>query len=468
MTLFWHRNDLRISDNRGLAAAADIGDVVPAFVFDPDVLHYASPPRVAFMLEAIESLRESYRDRGSDIVTRIGDPAEEIRELADNYDASTIVWNKDYSGLAQERDQSVETVLSEAGYETESYHDRLFHEPGEITAEDGGPIEVYDEFWKQLRPLQGGPRYRTPNPSTFGAVSSDGVPTLQDLGFETPTAEIPPAGESVAQDKLDAFCNQGLFEYEDAVNEPGDGTVSRLSDHIRWGTLSVRQVYASTEAARDDAAFDTDHTAIDMFQRQLGWREYYYHVLFQEPNVVANGYKGSETGIDWRNDENEFEAWKSGETGYPLVDAGMRQLQQEAHMHNTVRVSVASFLTKYLHIDWRRGYKWFRERLVDHNPANDSGGWQWAASTGINVPGYVTFDPAEQAREYDPGATYIKKYVPELEGLDPETIHDWPELSENEQESHAPDYPCPIVDGAVRLEQARQMYQDLYPDELTA
>jgi deoxyribodipyrimidine photo-lyase len=464
MPLFWHRNDLRISDNHGLSVAADAGKVVPVFVFDPEILEYASPPRVAFMLEALDALRNQYRELGSDLCVRVGDPTTELIDLAADYNISRVVWNQDYSGLARDRDRKVKATLNQAGYSTKSTHDRLFHTPGELIPSEEAPLEVYDDFWKRLRPEQGGPRYESPDSTVLADVSGGEMPDLDDLGFDTPVADIPAAGESAAQDALETFCADQIHKYETAVQQPGEGTVSRLSDHIRWGTISVRQVYAGVEDARDGAAVDTDYTAIETFKRQLGWRDYYYNVLYHDPNTVSQGHRTPDDGIDWRNDDAEFEAWKTGQTGYPLIDAGMRQLRKEAHMHNTVRVAVASFLTKHLHIDWRRGYKWFRQNLVDHNPANDSGGWQWAASTGVNVNKYTAFKPGELSRKHDPDAKYIKKYISELADVDPETIHEWPNVDEGVRERVAPEYPAPVVDGDTRLKQARQMYHNIYPE----
>jgi deoxyribodipyrimidine photo-lyase len=464
MPLLWHRNDLRTSDNHGLSVAADTGEVVPVFVFDPEVLEYASPPRVAFMLEALDSLRDRYRELGSDLCVRTGDPVTELVDLAGDHDVSSVVWNRDYSGLARDRDQRVEAALGQAGYSTESCHDRLFHVPGELVPDVEAPVEVYDDFWRRLRPRQGGPRYEPPDPSGVADVSGGEMPDLETLGFDAPLADVPAGGEAAAQEALETFCADRIYGYDTAVQRPGEGTVSRLSDHIRWGTISVRQVYAGAEGAREGATVDADHTAIETFKRQLGWRDYYYHVLYHDPNAVSQGHKSPDAGIDWRNDDAEFEAWTDGRTGYPLVDAGMRQLRQEAHMHNTVRVAVASFLTKHLHVDWRRGYRWFRRNLVDHDPANDSGGWQWAASTGLNVHEYAAFEPGELSRKHDPDAEYIKEYVPELADVDPETIHEWPDTDEEIRERVAPEYPAPIVDGDTRLEQARRMYDEIYPE----
>jgi len=226
-------------------------------------------------------------------------------------------------------------------------------------------------------------------------------------------------------------------------------------------------VYAATESAmaeagaRDEGVEGTPaQDSVETFQSQLAWREFYTQVLYFNPDVVTENYKEYEQPIEWREDPEELAAWKAGETGYPIVDAGMRQLRDEAWMHNRVRMIVASFLTKDLLQDWREGYAHFRELLADHDTANDNGGWQWAASTGTDAqPYFRIFNPTTQGERYDPDAEYIREYVPELRGVDADDIHDWPELSDEERAALAPDYPAPVVDHGERREQALAMYK---------
>lgn len=226
------------------------------------------------------------------------------------------------------------------------------------------------------------------------------------------------------------------------------------------GTIGIRTVWERTEQAMAHTETAADEESVSEFQRQLAWREFYAQLLWDRPEIVTENARSFQQPIDWRDDPAELTAWKTGETGYPIVDAGMRQLANENWMHNRVRMIVASFLCKDLLIDWRDGYRWFREQLVDHDTANDIGGWQWAASTGADAqPYFRIFNPMTQGARHDPDARYIKRYVPELESVPPDVIHQWDELDEEERDHHATDYPAPIVDHGRRRERALAMYE---------
>ncbi|MBP1985597.1 cryptochrome/photolyase family protein [Halolamina salifodinae] len=511
MTLFWHRRDVRASDNRGLAAAADEGDAVPVFVFDDEVLEHGNDARVRFLLDSLAELRETYRERGSDLVLARGDPAAVIPALAtavdveegtpsgsqtSSDDADRAHWNRDYTKLSRERDARVRLALERAGVARESHHDSQLHEPGTIRTNQGDPYSVYTYFWKKWRDREKPDPFPTPDagladredltPTALvdaaDAADSDGeaeaahvlddalladLPTIDDLGFEEPEADVEPAGTAAARERLDSFCEEPIFHYDEDRDYPAKEGSSRLSGHLKFGTIGLREVYAATESAmrearsRDEGSEGSEaQDNVETFQSQLAWREFYTQVLYFNPDVVTENYKEYEQPIDWRDDADELAAWKAGETGYPIVDAGMRQLRAEAWMHNRLRMIVASFLTKDLLWDWRAGYEHFREFLADHDTANDNGGWQWAASTGTDAqPYFRIFNPTTQGERYDPDAEYIREYVPELRGVDAETIHDWPELSDEERAEAAPEYPHPIVAHGARREQALAMYK---------
>ncbi len=460
MRIHWHRRDLRVADNRPLVEAEADGPVVPVFVFDRDVLEQAGPPRVAFMLDALESLREAYRSRGSDLLIREGDPREVLPELADQFDADTVTWARDYSRLARERDTDVRQALDEVGVAREAVHDAVCHEPGAIRTNDGDPYSVFTYFGRKWHDREKHPAVDPPDRERLAEVSDDEpIPTLGELGFEEPEAEIPPASTAAARERLEAFCEENIYRYEERRDYPADECTSRLSAHLKFGTIGIREVYEATEAAKQGA--EEDHReSVEEFQDQLAWREFYTQVLYFNPEVVTENYKEYEQEIAWQKDEDAIRAWKEGRTGYPIVDAGMRQLREEAYMHNRVRMIVASFLTKDLLVDWRVGYEWFREKLVDHDTANDNGGWQWAASTGTDAqPYFRIFNPMTQGERYDPDAEYIKRYVPELREADPEIIHAWHEASLTQRRNAAPEYPDPIVDHSERREAAIEMFE---------
>ncbi|GAA0657054.1 cryptochrome/photolyase family protein [Salarchaeum japonicum] len=460
MQVFWHRRDLRAHDNLGLAAAADEGDVLPVFVFDDAVLDHASPVRVAFLRDALRDLRAWYRERGSDLVVRRGDPSGVLPALAHEHDADRVVWNHDYTGLAQERDELVREALDAQDTPHAQFHDAVHHEPGTIRTNAGDPYSVYTYFWKKWRDREKASPADPPAADALADASGDELPSLDELGFDEPEADYPAAGHDAAVERLDAFCENDIFEYDVGREYPAEEGTSRLSQDLKYGTLGVREAYARTEAAMADAEDEDEETGVEEFQSQLAWREFYQQVLYFHPEVVRENYNEYENPIEWRDDPDEIAAWKAGETGFPIVDAGMRQLREEAYVHNRVRMIVASFLTKDLLVDWRVGYDHYRDYLVDHDTANDNGGWQWAASTGTDAqPYFRIFNPWTQQADYDPDAEYIREHVPELADADAEQIHGWNDLSEDERESVAPDYPAPIVEHAERRERALEMFE---------
>jgi deoxyribodipyrimidine photo-lyase len=461
MQLHWHRRDLRTTDNRSLSAAADSDTVVPLFVFDDAVLAHAGAPRVRYMLDALAALRERYRALGSDLVVRHGDPRVVVPRVAREFGVDRVRWNRDYSGLARERDAAVRRTLDDADVAREAVHDHLHHEPGSITTNQGEPYSVYTYFWKKWRDREKSEPYPEPD-EKLAAVDGDEagpLPSIDELGFDEPEASVAEAGTEAARARLERFCADGVFRYDGDRDYPTRDAVSRLSVDLKWGTLGVREVYAATEAAMAEAS-DEERESVAEFQSQLAWREFYTHVLFFNPEVVTENFKSYENEIEWRDDPDELQAWRDGETGYPIVDAGMRQLKREAYMHNRVRMIVASFLTKDLLCDWRHGYAHFREYLADHDTQNDNGGWQWAASTGTDAqPYFRIFNPMTQGERYDPDAEYIAEYVPELRGVDPSVVHSWHECSPLQRRNAAPDYPEPIVDHSERREAALAMFE---------
>jgi deoxyribodipyrimidine photo-lyase len=469
MQLFWHRRDLRSPDNLGLAAAADAGDTVPVFVFDDAVLEHAGPPRVAFMLDALATLKDRYRELGSDLVVRHGDPSAVIPDLAADLDADRVVWNHDYSGLAEERDEAVRAALDDDGAAHEQFHDAVLHKPGAIRTNAGDPYSVYTYFWKKWQDREKDAVAEEPDASDLAdpaGVDDAGLPTLANLGFDDPEGEIPDAGTEPARDRLHGFLADAVYDYEDRRDYPADENTSRLSADLKFGTIGVREVHDAIEAAKADADGESELESVEEFEGQLAWREFYTQVLYFNQRVVTENYKDYEHPIEWRDDPDALQAWKDGETGYPIVDAGMRQLREDAYMHNRVRMIVAAFLTKDLLVDWREGYDWFREKLVDHDTANDNGGWQWAASTGTDAqPYFRIFNPMSQGERYDPDADYIKEYVPELRDAPADAIHEWHELKKSERRKHAPDYPDPIVDHSERREEAIAMFEAARGDE---
>ncbi|MFP4188784.1 MAG: cryptochrome/photolyase family protein [Halobacteriales archaeon] len=455
MELAWHRRDLRVADNTALSHASD---VLPVFVLDPAVLQHASPSRVSFLLDALRSLRNDYRELGGSLVVECGNPRDVLPRLADEHGADAVVWNRDYSPLARERDEEVDDALGDAGVETRTYADAVLHEPDEIFTNAGDPYSVFTYYHRKWKDRDKDAPRGTPH--EVRDAEDDGIPTVGELGFEAPEAKVPEAGTEAARELLNSFLADDIYDYAELRDYPARRCTSRLSPHLKFGTIGVREVWEATERAKEVTA-DDDRESVEEFQAQLAWREFYTQVLYHNPGVVTENYKEYENEIDWRDDDDEIRAWKSGETGYPIVDAGMRQLLDEGFMHNRVRMIVASFLTKDLLVDWRVGYAQFRDHLVDHDTANDNGGWQWAASTGTDAqPYFRIFNPMTQGERYDEEAEYIKAHVPELRDVPAEKIHSWNELNDEERDALAPDYPAPVVDHSERRDEALAMFEE--------
>ena len=458
MRIHWHRRDLRLADNRGLADGPE--RPIGLFVFDDAVLEHAGAARVEFMLEALGTLRAAYRERGSELFIRRGDPASAVPDLAAALGAEYVSWNRDYSGLARERDGRVDEALEGTDVIPQKFHDAVCHEPGSITTNAGDPYSVFTYFGRKWRDREkDDPRPLPAFASPDGGPKPGAIPTLSELGFEESEADVPTAGTDAARRLLESFLEDDVYRYEELRDYPADECTSRLSAHLKFGTIGIREVDKRVRETLEGASGDRQES-VEEFRSQLAWREFYSHVLYFNPEVVTRNYKSYENPIEWENDDDLLGAWKRGETGYPIVDAGMRQLREEAFMHNRVRMIVASFLTKDLLVDWRHGYDHFREYLVDHDTANDNGGWQWAASTGTDSqPYFRIFNPMTQGERYDPDAEYIQAYVPELRGVDPDAIHSWHELTPTQRANAAPDYPEPIVEHSERREEALAMFE---------
>src|SRR6056297_2589038 len=402
MRLHWHRRDLRVTDNPALS-----GDdrFLPVFVHDPTILAYGAPPVVSFLLDALDSLREQYRERGGELLLARGDPSVVLPDLAAACDADAVIWNRDYSGLASERDRAVAAALADAGVSVERSDGTLLHEPESITTNDGSHYSVFSDFWREWRnrekatpvaaPVRGDvvdPRNSLDEAWFVEASGAAGsLPSLAELGFDEPEADVQPAGTDAAHDLLADFREDTIYRYRDDHEYPARESTSRLSPHLKFGTVGVRTVWNATEDAAAAASDEDALESVEEFRRQLAWREFYAHILDARPDVVTENYREYPNEIQWRNDPEGLRAWKDGETGYPLVDAGMRQLRAEAWVHNRVRMVAASFLTKDLLIDWREGYDWYRQTLADHDTAHAAGGWQWAASTGTTAQSYARF-----------------------------------------------------------------------------
>ncbi len=452
--LHWFRNDLRLQDNSALAALADrVDEWLPVFVLDPEFLsrHSFERPRTRFLLDCVASLARDLAKRGVSLQVLEGKPEELLPALARETRSELVSWNLASTPLAQRRDARVETALARIGAAPLVLRDHTIFGPEEIRTRTGGFYSIYTPYrnawwdaWHRA-PRLPARRIRLPENPIPGFGRRRSAP-LPGVAPSEEASALPRGGEAVARRRLGRFLADSVARYPEDRDRPDRDGTSRLSPYLRFGAISVRRcVSEALQLARDEPAA---RAGVKKWADELVWREFYHAVLANSPRVLTQSFRPEYDALEWADDDEGFEAWTAGRTGYPFVDAGMRQLRATGWMHNRLRMVVASFLTKDLLIDWRRGARYFYEALVDGDPASNNGGWQWAASTGTDAqPYFRIFNPVAQGERFDPEGRYVKRWIPELRGLPADRIHaPW-------QKGDPPSgYPRPIVDhGEARL-----------------
>ncbi|MBU6159390.1 MAG: DNA photolyase family protein [Bacteroidetes bacterium] len=406
ISICWFRRDLRLFDQHAFAAALKgKNPVLPLFIFDKsilDKLSNKSDRRVQFIHESITAMDAELRTKGSGMMVRYGFPLDVFDELSRQFTIGEVYTNHDYEPYALERDEAVEKLLSTKGIAFHTFKDQVIFEKSEVVKDDGSPYTVYTPYskkWKLLLAEKGIPDY-SPQPYFSNLYQHNGyeLPSLSSMGFEqTPTAF--PSRQWDAEE---------VKQYGERRDYPALPGTSRLSVHLRFGTISIRQLVKQAMGLSEK------------FLNELIWRDFYHMILWHFPKVGKGAsFKKEYDAIQWRNNESEFEKWCQGKTGYPIVDAGMRELNATGYMHNRVRMIVASFLTKHLLIDWRWGEAYFAAQLLDFDLAANNGGWQWAAGSGCDAaPYFRIFNPYLQTQKFDEQLTYIRQWVPELDSFD--------------------------------------------------
>jgi deoxyribodipyrimidine photo-lyase len=449
--IMWFRRDLRLTDNSAvLAALAEHSDVIPVFVVDPHLMKNAGAPRVAYMCDALAALNASM---GGALVFRHGDPVEVIVELAKELDAADVYIARDFAPYGRRRDIEIAERLVSQGRRLRGVGSPYAVAPGRVMKDGGTSYSVFTPFSKRWLALGwDGPQAAPRDPQWLGVpvVRSDGAPLRPEIDFV-----LPPHDEESVHDQWNEFRlrgAEGLDGYVERRNEPGVAGSSRLSAALRWGIVHPRQLIA-------DLLPDRSH---DVFRSELAWREFYADVLFRFPDT---GWRNLNRKLDGLvNDsgpiaEARFAAWCRGETGYPIVDAGMRELVQTGWMHNRVRMIVASFLVKDLHLPWQWGARFFMKHLVDGDLASNAHGWQWTAGTGTDAsPYFRVFNPILQGERYDAAGDYVRRFVPELAGLSAAVIHA-PFDSKRKGSGVPLGYVAPIVDHGVERDEALARYK---------
>jgi len=425
--------DLRMRDNPALAAAAEAGRTVPLFVFDERLLgsRFAAPNRVAFMLEALRDLDQALRRAGGRLFVRRGDPVREAVALARECGATQLHVSADWSAYARGREERLARACAEERIEFVAHPGVTVVPPGAVTPGGGDHFKVFSPYhrawsglpWRQLVPA---PR-KLSGPAKLRAGR---LPTLEALVAGRPSPQRLPGGESEGRKRMRAFLRDGLGSYEGGHDDLGGDETSRLSAYVRWGCVSPLELAREAGERRGGAAF----------ARQLCWRDFHHQVLAATPSLPRRDYRPRRDR--WSRSKRVLEAWREGRTGYPLVDAAMRQLAAEGFMHNRARMTVASFLCKDLYVDWRAGAWHFWDLLTDGEIANNAGNWQWVAGTGNDTRPNRVLNPVRQAERFDSKGEYVRRYLPELESVEGKAIlRPW--LSEGFDRL---DYPEPLVD----------------------
>jgi deoxyribodipyrimidine photo-lyase len=442
IAVHWFRCDLRLSDNVGLHAAVKAADeVVPIFIFDPKILKApdVSANQVGFMIECLHSLEKNVEAAGGKMIFRHGEVLDEMKSVLKETGAHALYYNRDYEPYARERDAAVEKMARALGVEVHSFADNVVHEPGEVLKDDGKPYGVFTPFSKAWR-ARGKPAVlpAVKFPACREGKKPQGLelPSAEKLGLKV-EIKLPPTGERAARDRLKEFVAGDVLHYRENRDFPARMGTSRLSPHLRLGTISPRTALAAAEDA--GGKNPARKNSSDVFVNELIWREFYKHILWHFPHVAKGCFRPQYDDLEWENDDKKFAAWCEGRTGYPLVDAGMRQLNTTGWMHNRVRMVTAMFLTKDLLISWQWGERYFMQKLLDADLAANNGGWQWSAGTGTDAqPWFRIFNPTTQAEKFDPEGRYIHQYVEEVDTRN---------------------YPAPIVDHAQQRVKALALFK---------
>lgn len=425
LTVFWFRRDLRLEDNHGLYRALQHhNQVLPLFIFDTDILDQLENPtdrRVQFIYEQVQNLKDLLEQAGSTLLVCYGTPVAVYLHLVHHLSLKAVYTNRDYEPYAQHRDQAVTACLAAHQVAFHSFKDQVIFEHTEVAKEDGTPYTVFTPYMKKWKALLTPAMLASFDSSARLAhcLSTRPMPLLsmQDMGFQAQSITFP-------SKTIDLTC---IAAYDQRRDMPAVAGTSCLGVHFRFGTLSIR---AATAIARV-------HNTV--WLNELIWREFYMMILWHFPHVVSQPFKEGYAQIAWENDLEKFQAWCTGQTGYPIVDAGMRELNTTAYMHNRLRMITASFLTKHLLIDWRWGEAYFAKKLLDFELSSNNGGWQWAAGSGCDAaPYFRIFNPYLQAQKFDPASVYTRRWVPEFKDKS---------------------YPAPIVDHSSARARALSVYK---------
>ncbi|MBB3658462.1 deoxyribodipyrimidine photo-lyase [Rhizobium sp. BK650] len=467
--IIWFRKDLRLDDNRALHAACASGrPIIPLYIHEhgEDGNCPLGSAQAWWLHHSLHALDGALRQRGGKLVLASGHARNALGDIIRRSCAETVFWNRRYDPPGVATDARLKHELEKHAIEVRSFGGQLLHEPTKLKTSGGTPYRVYTPFWQALEqngepeaPVDMPQHFRFPKevPVSETLASFKFLPYKPNWAKSFPEMWTP--GEAAAQQKLQEFIENGLSGYSADRDFPGRAGTSLLSPHLALGEISPARIWEATKGLSRSIPSDD----IGRFRKELAWREFSYHLLFHFPKLASANWNDSFDGFCWRQDEDGFHAWCNGQTGYPIIDAGMRQLWRHGWMHNRVRMITASFLIKDLLVDWRRGEAWFRDTLVDADPANNAASWQWVAGSGADAsPFFRIFNPVLQGEKFDADGSYIRQFVPELEKLEDKYIHRPFEAPASVLEKAGitlgETYPQPIVDHATARRRALKVY----------
>lgn len=458
--IIWFRNDLRLTDNAALTAACKHDIVIPIFIYDDNNGRTLGAAKKYWLHHSLKKLDESIRELGNKLILRSGSESEIIKALVADTGASAIYWNRRYVPSSIEVDKGIKADLTDIGVTVKSFAGHILHEPTKLTTKAGTPFRVFTPFWRTLDAnLEVDTPYPRPEniPNHEQTIASDQLDSwnltpIHPDWSQGIAARFTP-GENAAALMMSDYLEDGVQDYSDNRDFPSKEATSTISPYMTFGEISPRQIWHASQGIEGAQAF----------RRQLAWRDFSHHLLFHNPTLDCKNFNSKFDTFDWNEDHSLLQAWQKGQTGYPIVDAGMRELWQTGYMHNRVRMIVASFLTKHLLIDWRLGEQWFWDTLVDADQANNAASWQWVAGSGADAsPYYRIFNPIIQGKKFDTEGQYVKQYLPELAKLDTKYIHTpWEAPAEILKSSSIildVDYPKPIVEHSFARQRALDVY----------
>lgn len=455
--LHWFRRDLRITDNTALQAATRAGDqVVPVYVASSwEGKHrWTGVPRQKFLCGCLKALAGNLDAMGGRLIIRHGQADRVVADLIKETGAAALYYNRDPDPFGRAMEEKVDRAVERQGAKRFAFKDAAIHERDEVLTGEGNPFRVftpYSKAWAKLDKPSAGGRLR--KLATPGNLFSEPIPSLAHWKLEDDDSKIVAPGERAARNRMNAFLRGPVFDYGGRRDTPHGPTTSRLSQDLRFGLLSIRELFHRCQDAMRDVSAG-DRKSVQTFINELVWREFYMAILWFYPEVLEHEFNPKYRELDWSYDEDAFRRWCRGETGFPIVDAGMRQLNQTGYMHNRVRMITAMFLTKDLHLDWRWGESYFMQKLVDGEIASNNGGWQWSAGTGADAAPYFRIqNPWTQTQKFDPEGRYIKEWIPELRDVDPA------EFCKPPASRLAGQYPEPMVNHAREREVTLRMFK---------